>query len=58
VITAVIQAGLSIELVGEHDMGVLQRWPFMVRGGDGFWRMPNDRPTIPQLWSLRAGKAG
>ena len=46
------------ELVGEHEMGVQQRWPFMVRGRDGFWRMPKDRPSIPQMWSFRARKAG
>ncbi|HEV3225688.1 MAG TPA: class I SAM-dependent methyltransferase [Acidimicrobiales bacterium] len=54
VITAVVQAGLVLEHVGEHPMGVEQKWPFMVRGPDGFWNMPADRPSIPQLWSLRA----
>jgi SAM-dependent methyltransferase len=54
VITAVVNAGLTLELVGEHEMGVEQKWPFMVRGRDRFWRMPKDRPSIPQLWSLRA----
>jgi SAM-dependent methyltransferase len=54
VITAVVAAGLTVELVGEHEMGVEQKWPFMVRGRDRFWRMPEDRPSIPQLWSLRA----
>jgi SAM-dependent methyltransferase len=56
VMTAVINAGLVIELVGEHEIGMEQKWPFMVRDADGFWRMPRDRPSIPQLWSLRAGK--
>lgn len=56
VVTAVIRAGLTIELVGEHEMGVEQKWPWMVRGDDGFWRMPADRPSLPQLWSLRARK--
>jgi len=54
VLTAVIKAGLVIELVAEHDIGVEQKWPFMVRGDDGFWHMPPDRPSVPQLWSLRA----
>jgi SAM-dependent methyltransferase len=54
VITAAVRAGMTIELVGEHEMGVEQKWPFMVRGRDRFWRMPSDRPSIPQLWSLRA----
>ena len=58
VVTAVINAGLTVELVGEHAIGVEQRWPFMVRDEDGFWVMPKDRPSIPQMWSLRARRAG
>jgi 2-polyprenyl-3-methyl-5-hydroxy-6-metoxy-1,4-benzoquinol methylase len=54
VVTAAIRAGLVVELVTEHEIGVEQKWPFMVRDDDGFWRMPDDRPSIPQLWSLRA----
>jgi SAM-dependent methyltransferase len=56
VITAAVGAGLTIELVGEHEMGVEQKWPFMVRGRDRFWRMPKNRPSIPQIWSMRARK--
>src|SRR5438309_452874 len=56
VVTAAIKAGLNVELVAEHEIGVEQKWPFMVRGRDGYWRMPKDRPSIPQLWSLRARK--
>jgi 2-polyprenyl-3-methyl-5-hydroxy-6-metoxy-1,4-benzoquinol methylase len=54
VVTAAVKAGLTVELVAEHEIGVEQKWPFMVRGRDRFWRMPKDRPSIPQLWSLRA----
>ena len=54
VLTAVIDAGLVVELVGEHEIGMEQKWPFMVRGKDGYWRMPKGRPSIPQLWSMRA----
>jgi hypothetical protein len=54
VITAAVNAGLTVELVGEHDVGVEQKWPFMVRRRDRLWHMPKDRPSIPQLWSLRA----
>ncbi|MEY2460289.1 MAG: hypothetical protein QOG30_2119 [Acidimicrobiaceae bacterium] len=56
VITAVVKAGLTVELVAEHAIGVEQHWPFMIRDQDGFWVMPEDRPSIPQLWSLRARK--
>lgn len=54
VITAVVDAGLVVELVGEHPIGVERKWPFMVRDENGFWVMPDDRPSIPQIWSLRA----
>jgi 2-polyprenyl-3-methyl-5-hydroxy-6-metoxy-1,4-benzoquinol methylase len=56
VITAVVNAGLTVELVGEHEIGMEQRWPFMIRNRDGFWVMPNDRSSIPQMWTLRARK--
>jgi 2-polyprenyl-3-methyl-5-hydroxy-6-metoxy-1,4-benzoquinol methylase len=56
VLTAVIDAGLTIERVGEHAIGMEQRWPFMIRDRDGFWVMPDGRPSIPQLWSMRARK--
>lgn len=56
VVTAAVNAGLAVELVAEHDLGVEQKWPFMVQGDDGFWRMPEGMPSIPQTWSLRARK--
>lgn len=54
VITALIDAGLAIELVSEHPIGVERVWPFMEQGPDRLWRMPAERPQIPLLWSLRA----
>lgn len=56
VISAVVNVGLTVELVGEHEIGMEQKWPFMIRDKNGHWVMPNDRPSIPQLWSLRARK--
>lgn len=57
VITALIEAGLVIELVSEHPVGVEQVWPFMEQGADRLWRMPAQLPQIPLLWSLRARPA-
>lgn len=56
VITAVVRAGLTVELVAEHDVGVQQVWPFMQRvdDGRGLWGMPPGRPSLPLLWSARA----
>jgi len=56
VVTAAVGAGLVIELVAEHPMGVEQMWPFMEQGPDRLWRMPEDMPQLPLLWSLRARK--
>ncbi len=55
VLTAVVRAGLVIELVAEHPIGVEQVWPFMERGPDGHhWVIPDDRPSLPLTWSFRA----
>lgn len=59
VLTAVVRAGLAIELVAEHPLGVEQVWPWMVRGpASGMWEVPEGRPTLPLTWSFRARKAG
>ena len=54
VITSAVRAGLEIELVSEHPVGVEQVWPFMEQGPDRLWRIPQDMPQLPLLWSLRA----
>jgi hypothetical protein len=43
-----------IELVREHPIGVEQVWPFMGQGRDRLWRIPEEMPQLPLLWSLRA----
>lgn len=57
VLSAVIAAGLTIELVAEHPVGVQQHWPWMVQGEDRLWRVPDDVPQMPLLWSFRARRA-
>jgi SAM-dependent methyltransferase len=56
VVSAVIGAGLTVELLHEHDHTVFPRWPFLVQDGT-IWRMPEDRPSLPLMYSLRAQKA-
>ncbi|MEY2592023.1 MAG: hypothetical protein QOJ67_4007 [Acidimicrobiaceae bacterium] len=57
VVSALLRAGLVVELLHEHDIGVEQMWPFMVRSEiDGTWRIPPDRPNLPLTWSLRMRK--
>ena len=54
VLNALIAAGLTIELVGEHPIGVEQYRPEHVQGPDRLWRSPEGAPKIPMLWSVRA----
>ncbi len=54
VVTAVAQAGLRIEMLHEHPFTLWQRFPFLERHGDGTFHLPDDRPSLPMLYSLRA----
>ena len=54
VLNALVAAGLAIEHVGEHPVGVEQYRPDLVRGPDRLWRTPPGRAKIPMLWSVRA----
>lgn len=56
VITALIEAGMHIRRLEEHDSSVIRRWPFMVPAPDGGWRMPAERTSLPLLYTLRAEK--
>ena len=54
VVSAVIDAGLQIELLHEHDITEFERWPMLVRGDDGRYRLPEGTPSLPLMYSLRA----
>ncbi len=56
--TAVIDAGLVLEFLHEHPMTVYQQLPFMTRGADRWWRLPDSMPALPLLFSLRASRPG
>ncbi len=53
VVNAVIGAGLTLELLHEHDHALFSQWPFMERHGTTY-RMPAGRPRLPLMYSLRA----
>jgi hypothetical protein len=57
VVSAVLGAGLSVELLGEQDY-TNAPWPWTVRGDDGFFRLPDGFPKYPLAYSLRARKPG
>jgi len=54
VVTAILGAGLQITLLHEHDHTLFQRWPFLERRDDGTYHLPNDRPSLPLMYSLLA----
>jgi SAM-dependent methyltransferase len=53
VVSAVIEAGLTLELLHEHDYTLFPRWPFVEKDGAAF-RFPAGRPRLPLMYSLRA----
>ena len=54
VVTALIDAGLTIEFLHEFDYTLYPRWPFLTRSGRDTFRLPEGMPSIPLMFSLRA----
>ena len=54
VVSALAKAGLSLEFLHEHDHTLSPRWPFLRREGDGSYRLPEEMPTLPLMYSLLA----
>jgi SAM-dependent methyltransferase len=54
VVTAVIDAGLTLEFLHEHDYTLFRRWPMLEKSGFDTYRLPEGRPRIPLMFSLRA----
>lgn len=53
VVSAVLDAGLTLELLHEHATSKAP-WPWLERGADGFYRLPAGWPSFPLSYSLRA----
>ena len=56
ILNSLIQAGLQIEFLHEFPYAARAKFPFMVQGEDGWWRLPERHGTIPFLFSLQARK--
>jgi SAM-dependent methyltransferase len=56
IVTALIEAGLSIQMFREHEECLWQALHFMVQGDDGWWRLPDRRECLPLMYSIRASK--
>ncbi|MFF3742643.1 class I SAM-dependent methyltransferase [Streptomyces kronopolitis] len=57
VVSAVIGAGLTLQLVRETELLPWKRFDAMVPAENGWWRLPPSEPIIPLLYALRAVKA-
>ena len=53
VVTALIEAGLALRWLHEHDAVPWRMFKLLVEGEDGLWRWP-DQPWLPLAFSLRA----
>ena len=56
VVTALIEAGLSITALKEHDTHMVKVWDFLVDDGNGRYTMPATRKNLPFMYTLRATK--
>ncbi len=56
IVTALLDAGLPITSLREYPYLSFQWFPFMVRGDDGYWRMPAGSPDVPLMFSIAAEK--
>lgn len=54
IVTALANTGLRIEYVHEFPFCIYQMFPFMVRGDDGYWRLPEHAGSLPLTLSLKA----
>lgn len=53
VLQALIDAGFGLERFREFPFTVYPRWPFLEERDEGLWYMPDDRPALPLMYSIR-----
>ncbi|MDP6429549.1 MAG: class I SAM-dependent methyltransferase [Rhodospirillales bacterium] len=56
IVTALIDAGLTIQFLREHKSCLWQALHFMIEGDDGWWRLPDGQERLPLMYSIRAVK--
>ena len=54
IINSLISVGLRIEYLHEFPFCVYKMLPFMEKGKDGWWRLPEQQDSIPLTFSLKA----
>lgn len=56
IITSLIDSGLTIQLVEEHQTLLWQALPFMKQDSEGWWVLPEGKDRIPLMYSIVANK--
>ncbi len=54
VVTTLIDRGMRVDRLTEHDWTVLQQFPWLVERSPGEWGAPADRPRLPLSYTLVA----
>ena len=59
ILGGLLEAGMRLDSLDEHDFLVWNMWPGLcVEDAQGLWRLPQDRPRIPLSLTIRARKPG
>ncbi|MER0244416.1 class I SAM-dependent methyltransferase [Streptomyces sp. HSW2009] len=58
IVTALLGAGLTVDLLRETDLLPWPRFDGMERTAQGWWRLTSEHPKIPLMFALRARAAG
>ena len=56
VVNSLINAGLQIEFLNEYAKAPFQRFPFLKKSEDGYWRSEHPTIQLPLVFSLMATK--
>ncbi len=56
ILGSLLRAGLTIEHFDEYPFAAWKMFPWMTPRDDGTWTLPDDHPSLPLLFSLRARK--
>lgn len=54
VVTVLAARGLRVEFLHEFPFTLFPRWPWLVRDDGGVYRIPDGKPVLPLMYSLRA----
>jgi SAM-dependent methyltransferase len=58
IVTAILDAGLTLEFLHEHDRLAWQLFPSLERRADGMWHRPDGTPPVPLALSIKARRHG